>query len=101
MAKRKNEQPKVINKKERKPKKGSIQLLNDIPIYTENTNVEDMTKNNKIFYEKISRKAFTTVLKEEKEHLKELVETEYYPDKETGAVVSDVDLIKNHLNLVS
>jgi hypothetical protein len=59
-----------------------------------------MDKSNKNFYEKTTKKAFNAALREEKIQLNELIEAEYYPEKEEE-VFSDVDLMRSHLNLIS
>jgi hypothetical protein len=88
------------SKKQNQKPRDSVELLHDKPLYTDNISIEDMDKNNKSFYERTSKKAFNTALKEEKIHLNELVDAEYYPEEEEE-VFSDVDLMKNHLNLIS
>jgi hypothetical protein len=87
-------------KRVKKQKKGSTGLLNDEPLYIENNTLEDMSARNKNFYEKTFKKTFTLMMKEEKKHLSELIDSEYYP-KETKEPITDVDLIKNHLNLIT
>jgi hypothetical protein len=81
-------------------KHASIKLLEDRPIYTENTSLDDMKNSNNNFYEKMSKRAFNVAFREEKENLNELINTEYHPEEEKEES-SELDLMKDHLNLVS
>jgi hypothetical protein len=98
----------IKNKEKRSPgsakkqvkKRGNTGILNDEPLYTENSTLEDMGARNKNFYEKTTKKAFTLIMKEEKTHLNELIDAEYYPE-EAREPASDLDLMKNHLNLIT
>jgi hypothetical protein len=70
------------------------------PLYTEDSSIDDMNKNNHNFYEEISRKAFETAFKEEEDRLNKLVKTTYHP-KEKEEELSDFQLMKKRLNLIT
>jgi hypothetical protein len=89
--------PKKLNKK-RTVNSNDNHSIGD-PLYTKNISVDDMDTNNKNFYEKITKKAFVTAFKEEKTYLNELVESTYYPEEQTEKI-SDLDMMKERLNLI-
>jgi hypothetical protein len=74
-------------------------ILNQDPLYDETNNIEDMSKRNKDFYEKTSKKVFKTLLKEEQETLTGLVSATYYPEYKEEEP-DNLTLVRDHLNLV-
>jgi hypothetical protein len=74
-------------------------ILDQDPLYTDASNIEDMILRNNKFYEKTSEKIFKTMLKEEQVKLKELTEAEYYPIKREEEP-DNFTLMKIHLNIV-
>jgi hypothetical protein len=74
-------------------------ILNNYPIYDDNSSIEDMNENNKRFYEEATKSAFKVAFRKEQEQLNELVETTYYPEKKEEEL-TDFQLMKNNLNLV-
>jgi hypothetical protein len=89
----------ISTKPKKKARKRNDELLKDPPLYTDKADINIMKESNKTFYEKTTKKAFITAFKEEQERLNELVATEYYPS-EKKKEVSDIELIKNYLNIV-
>jgi hypothetical protein len=69
------------------------------PIYSSDSSIDSMNKNNKRFYEIAAKKAFKTAFVEENEKLNELVDATYYPE-EKEITYSDSELMKNLLNVV-
>jgi hypothetical protein len=101
MGRRKNnleEEEKPNGNKEDEDSVASV-LASMKPIYDENSNVDDMFKNNRDFYGDVSKKAFETAFKEEEERLEELVNATYHPE-EKEEELTDFQLMKNHLNLI-
>jgi hypothetical protein len=74
-------------------------ILDQTPIYSEENSIEDLSKRNKDFYERTSRKVFKTVFKEEQLKLNELAETTYYPENKEEEI-DNLTLVKIHLNLI-
>jgi hypothetical protein len=103
MGKRKNLTEDEIEEKpdDGKEDKSSVtSILSSMnPLYDENNNLEDMLKNNRTFYEEMSKKAFVTAFKEEEDRLDELVNAAYYPE-EKEEELSDFQLMKKNLNLI-
>jgi hypothetical protein len=112
MGKRKNEENPEIKEgqlkeplreefKDNNEDKNSVtSILSSInPLYSEDNNLDDMFKNNRNFYEEVSKKAFVTAFKEEEDRLNELVNATYHPT-EKEEELTDFQLMKNHLNLI-
>jgi hypothetical protein len=75
------------------------ELLKQDPIYDKDTDVNDMIKRNKDFYEKTSKKVFKTLLEEEQTRLNKLISATYYPEKKEEEP-DNLTLVKDHLNLI-
>jgi hypothetical protein len=75
------------------------ELLKQDPIYDKNTDIDDMVKRNKDFYEKTSKKVFKTLLEEEQTRLNKLISATYYPEKKEEEP-DNLTLVKDHLNLI-
>jgi hypothetical protein len=74
-------------------------LKENKPLYNGDSSLEEMSENNRKFYESAAKKAFRTAFKEEKEKLDELVNMKYYPE-EQEQIYGDDEIMKSLMNVV-